>query len=71
MANVLNIESVATKTTAASEPEAQRLGLWSRIVMHFRSKRQAVKIMKALNESEQIHSGKKRGKSFNEFLKEI
>lgn len=49
MANRLNIESVASKPR-----------LWSRILMYFRSKRQAVKIMKALNEAERIHSGKSR-----------
>jgi hypothetical protein len=30
------------------------------IVRYFRSKRQAFKILKALNEAKQIHSGKKK-----------
>jgi hypothetical protein len=35
------------------------------------AKRQAKKILTALDEAKQIHSGKKEGKSFNEFLKEL
>ncbi len=33
--------------------------------------RQANKILKALDEADEIHSGRKKGTSFSEFLKEI
>lgn len=69
MVDVLHIAASATKTTAR-EPQIQR-NLWSKIGMFFRSKRQAVKIMKALNEAEQIHSGRKQGTTYDQFLKEI
>lgn len=45
--------------------------IFSKILMIFKAKNQARKIIKGLNEAEKIHSGRTEGKSFDQFLKEI
>lgn len=68
---MLNLGSVTKKNAVIQRTEIRRPNLWNRVTMYFRSKRQAKKIMTALNEAEQIHSGRKQGKSYDQFLKEI
>jgi hypothetical protein len=68
MASVIRKEPVVSRGYITVE---HKRSLWSRIAMYMRSKRQAFKILKALNEAEQIHKGHKQGKSYDQFLKEI
>ena len=44
---------------------------WVKVSQYFKTQKQAGKIMNALNEAEEIHAGRKKGASFDQFLKEI
>lgn len=74
MANVLPIDPIAKHQKGTDAPKESTVSVWAKIkvfVNVFLSMRQASKIMKGLNEAEQIRAGRKKGKSYDEFLKEI
>ena len=65
-----HVESIASKK-AVKEPKKKKGNFFTNFVGTLKAKRRAKKIMKALNEAEQIHRGNKKGKSFDDFLAEI
>ena len=63
----------AKKVHSIAYPTKQRhqYGFFMNIILKFQAKIQARKIIKGLNEAKKIHAGYKKGKSFDEFIKEI
>jgi hypothetical protein len=69
MASALNYK--AFQSTTSTGNSSNHLSVWGGIVARFKAKRQARKIMRSLDEANQIHSGKKTAKSFDDFLNEL
>lgn len=64
------VESIASNK-AVKGPQKKKGNLITSIVGSYKAKRRAKKIIKAIDEAEQIHKGNKKGKSFDDFLTEI
>ena len=65
MANITPIEAKAGKIAVKQSRKTRNAAADAK------TRRQAKKVMESLREAEQIHKGKKKGKSFDEFLEEL
>ena len=66
MAKTLNIPA-----SVSNSAKAKNQFFLKRLINNFLAKRQAKKVMKAIHEAEQIHAGRKKGTTFNEFIHEL
>ena len=67
MTNAAQIVNANASKVAVKQPRNKRGNVLINIIHRFKAKRQARKIINALNEGEQIHKGSKKGKTFDEF----
>jgi hypothetical protein len=70
MASTVNFKTARVSATVQSTANHHYSG-WGGFVARFKAKRQARKIMRSLDEANQIHSGKRQAKSFDDFLCEL
>ena len=49
----------------------QKNNFVQRIILQYKARRQARKILKAIGEADQIHRGNKKGKPYDQFLQEL
>ncbi len=72
MSEIFSVGHPETKEEKVHSLELKpRHSFISKVYIRFMALTQALKIIKGLNEAKKIHSGRKRGKSFDQFLKEI
>jgi hypothetical protein len=70
MAHVIHSKTIDSKKTV-NQPHNRKGNFIINAISSFKAKRRAVKIMKALNEAEQIDKGARKGRSLDNFLEEI
>ena len=71
MADILHMASINAKNYSANLANRKNVFFIKRVYNSLSANRQAKRIMKAINEAEQIHAGKRQGKSFHQLFKEI
>ena len=71
MNTVLNIKSPTQRTKTNSPVKTNSRNWFKKAIDKFKAKRRAKKIANSLHEAEAIHAGRKKGKSFDEFLSEF
>jgi hypothetical protein len=67
-ATIAHIES---GSSSATSPKRAKNNLVQRLMLRYKANRQAGKILKAVGEADQIHKGRKEGKSYDQFLGEL
>ena len=64
-----HIKNVTTESISTTPQRTNNFV--QRLILRYKAKRQANKILKAIGEAEQIHGGGKQGKSYDQFLQEL
>jgi hypothetical protein len=72
MSKALNLNSVSFgNSEKAEKASAKNVNFFSRIMNNYLANKQAKRIIKALDEAEKIHAGRKPTKSFTQSIKEL
>jgi len=66
MAHTINIHP-----SVSIEKDSSKKGGLRMVIVKFKAKRKAKKIMRSLNEAEKAHAGKTNAKSLDDFLDEL
>jgi hypothetical protein len=72
--HTLDLDSPVVKSAAKTSVESSSVNkpnLFNKMIVKFKAKRQVKKVVRSLNEVKKIESGRKKAKSFDDFLKEL